>query len=449
MFDMWRDSGREVAVIGLGRSGAAATRLLRAHRVSVYASDSAEGTDLARTAEALRGGGATVELGGHDLGRIAAAVAAVLSPGVPPDALPVVAAREAGVEVRAELDVGLEAVLDVRYVAVTGTNGKTTTTALVAHLMVAAGLDAQAGGNIGTPLTEIAFRDRPPGWLALECSSFQLHDCPRIAPTAGILTNLAPDHLDRYPTLDAYYDDKALFFRNAGSASVWVTNADDPASQSMLEGVPGRRLQFSIRGRAEGWYDRAAGLLRLDADPLLQRKALPLLGDHNVANALAAALAVRSAAGVPIPALAEALASFRPLPHRLEPVREVDGVLWINDSKATNIASTEVALSAVERPFVLLLGGRHKGESYRRLVPRLERCRAVVAYGEAGPIVARDLAGAVEVVRGGEFEDVFAKARALARPGDVVLLSPACSSYDMFKSYEERGARFRMLVEAM
>ncbi|HEX9754613.1 MAG TPA: UDP-N-acetylmuramoyl-L-alanine--D-glutamate ligase [Gemmatimonadales bacterium] len=449
MFDTWRDSRREVAVIGLGRSGAAATRLLRAHRVPVYASDSAEGADLARTAEALRGAGATVDLGGHDLGRIAAGAAVVLSPGVPPEASPVVAAREAGVEVRAELDVGLEALPDVRYVAVTGTNGKTTTTALVAQLMGAAGLDAQAGGNIGTPLTEIALRDRPPGWLALECSSFQLHDCPRIAPAAGILTNLAPDHLDRYPTLDAYYRDKALFFRNAGPGSVWVTNADDPASQDMVEGVPGTRIRFSTGARAEGWYDRAAGLLRLGAEPLLERNALSLLGDHNVANALAAALAVRSAAGAPIPALASGLASFHPLPHRLEPVREVDGVLWINDSKATNIASTEVAVAAVERPFVLLLGGRHKGESYQRLVPRLERCRAVVAFGEAGPIVARDLAGAIEVARGGEFEDVIAKARALARPGDVVLLSPACSSYDMFTNYEERGARFRALVEGM
>ena len=173
------------------------------------------------------------------------------------------------------------------------------------------------------------------------------------------------------------------------------------------------------------------------------------MGDHNVANALAAALAAHEA-GVAPGVIGEGLRSFRALPHRLEPVRDVGGVRWINDSKATNIASTVVAIEAMDRPFVLLLGGRHKGEPYTRLAPLLkERCRLVIAYGEAGPQVERDLKGQVPLERGTTFEDVVARARRAAQPGDAVLLSPACSSYDMFKNYEERGATFRKLVEAM
>ncbi|HET7042761.1 MAG TPA: cyanophycin synthetase, partial [Gemmatimonadales bacterium] len=179
---------------------------------------------------------------------------------------------------------------------------------------------------------------------------------------------------------------------------------------------------------------------------LMPRAELPLLGDHNVANALAAALAATRAGGDPA-LVAAGLRTFRAIPHRVEPVREVDGVLWINDSKSTNITSTEVAIAAVDRPLVLLLGGRHKGEPYTRLAgPLRGRCRAVVAYGEAGPLVVRDLSDHVRVVPAGDFDDVVATARRLASPGDAVLLSPACSSYDMFKNYEERGAAFRAWV---
>jgi UDP-N-acetylmuramoylalanine--D-glutamate ligase len=186
----------------------------------------------------------------------------------------------------------------------------------------------------------------------------------------------------------------------------------------------------------------------LRGESLITRDELHLLGDHNVANALAAALAVHET-GVPARLLGDGLRSFRALPHRLEPVREVDGVLWINDSKATNIAATTVAVLAMQRPFVLLLGGRHKGEPYTSLAPLLrDRCRLVIAYGEAGPLVEQDLRGQVPLERGSTFAEVVTRARRGARRGDAVLLSPACSSYDMFKNYEERGATFRRLVEA-
>ena len=183
--------------------------------------------------------------------------------------------------------------------------------------------------------------------------------------------------------------------------------------------------------------------------PVLPRGELPLLGDHNVANALAAVL-VASRAGCSLQNIAAGLRSFRAIPHRVEPVREVNGVLWINDSKSTNITSTEVAVAALDRNFVLLLGGRHKGEPYTRLVEPLRgRCRAVVAYGEAGPLVVADLSPSLKVVPAGSFEDVLTTASHLAQPGDAVLLSPACSSYDMFRNYEERGERFRAAVEAL
>ncbi len=442
-------SGGEIAVIGLGRSGIAATRLLRRAGAAVYASDAGNSAVLLAHAAELTGIGAAVELGGHDLDRIARAALCVVSPGVPPDAPPIAAARQAGVPIRAEAELGLEAMPGVRYIAVTGTNGKSTTTALIGHLLGRAGHRALAVGNLGTPLSEVAVEPVQPEWLAVELSSFQLHDMKDLRPAVGVLTNLSPDHLDRYATLADYYADKRRLFLRAEPESVWVSNLDDAASRTMLDGVAGRHLHFSVRSSAAGWYDRDGDLLRIGTKALLPRAELALLGDHNVANALAAALAVH-ATGADLGDVAEGLRSFAALPHRLEPVGEVDGVLWINDSKATNLASTEVAVTALTRPFVLLLGGRHKGEPYTRLGPLLRgHCRAVIAFGEARPLIVGDLAASgVPILEAGEFEDVMARARKLARRGDAVLLSPACSSYDMFSNYEERGKRFRDAVRS-
>jgi UDP-N-acetylmuramoylalanine--D-glutamate ligase len=449
MLETWRASGREVAVVGLGRSGVAATLLLRDHAIPVYASDTGTGTRFDEWAAPLRAAGADVELGGHDLERIARAAAVVVAPGVPPEVPPLEAARAAGVPIVAEVDLGFTALTRTRCVGITGTNGKTTTTSLVAHLLTAIGLRAETAGNIGRPLCDVARMSDPPAWLALELSSFQLHDAPHIKPDVAVLTNLAPNHLDRYPSLEAYYGDKALLLANLDEHSVTVSNADDPAVQAMAGGAPGRHLRFSLEHEADGWYDRAGRRLMLGTEPLLDRPELHLLGDHNVANALTAALVASTLGGVP-DRMAAGLQTFRSIPHRVEPVREVDGVLWVNDSKSTNVTSTAVAIAAQDRPFVLLLGGRHKGEPYTRLAPALQgRCRAVVAYGEARPIVVHDLTGAVPIVEATTFDDVIRQARELAQPGDAVLLSPACSSYDMFQNYEQRGEHFRAAVEAM
>lgn len=452
-FTAWQGAGREVAVAGLARSGVAATRLLRERGVAVYASDGGAGEQVQAVAAELRALGdpqLEVQIGAHDLARIARCAALVLSPGIPPTAAVVRAAVDAGVPVLAEAQLGLDALAGVPYVAVTGTNGKTTTTALLEQLMQAAGRHAVAAGNIGVPLSEVARAAMPPEWLAVELSSFQLHDCPDLRPAVGVLTNLAPDHLDRYPDLASYYADKARLFASATGTSCWVTNLDDPDSRRMIAAVPGRHLAFTVAHgvRADAWYDRETGQLMLAGAPLLPRGDVPLLGDHNVANVLAAALALH-ATGIGHAALAEGIRGFRPMAHRLEPVREVDGVLWVNDSKATNVASTRVAVEAMERPFVLLLGGRHKGEPYTSLLaPLAAHGVAVVAYGESAGLIQADLGAGIRVVPAGDFAEVMATARALAPRDGAVLLSPACSSYDMFDHYEHRGATFRQIVEA-
>ena len=441
----------EVAVIGLGASGAASTHLLRRLGAAVYVSDAGEGATLQGRADELRAVGAAVELGRHDLERISRAERVVASPGVPPDAAPLVHARQQGVPIISEVELGLAALPDARVIAVTGTNGKTTVTALIHHLLQTLGRESASVGNIGTPVCEVALRETPPAWLALEISSFQLHDTPSLQPAVGVLTNLSPDHLDRYPSVEAYYADKARLFQHDRPTARWVINADDPASGRMCADLVGQVSTFSIAGRlGDAFLDRAHASLVVRDAPLLPREALPLLGAHNVANALAAALAVM----VADPAhesddarrrLANGLTTFRPPAHRLEVVGEVAGVVWINDSKATNVASTRVALEAMTRPTVLLLGGRHKGEPYSGLLSLIaQHCQRVLVYGEASDIIMADLGGRgapVERVLG-DFAAVMQRAHAVAEPGSAVLLSPACSSYDMFNNYQERGAAF-------
>lgn len=450
--DSWRHG--EVAVLGLARSGDAATRLLRAHHARVYASDSNRSPALETTAAALRAAGAEVQVGAHDAARIARASLVVTSPGIPPDAAPLLAARRSGVPVISELELALTVLRDVRYIAVTGTNGKSTVTAIVGHLLRNLGLETEVAGNIGRPLSEIALHARPPAWLALEVSSYQLHDTPSIAPAVGVLTNLSPDHLERYGGVESYFADKALLFRNATATSRWVVNADDAPALDLARGVPGYLMRFSGEGRlADAFYDRQHATLILLDEPLLRRNDLPLLGDHNVGNALAAALAVAAAdpAHTSINArkrIAAGLRSMMPLAHRLETVVEAGGVLWVNDSKATNVAAARVGISAMTRPTVLLLGGRHAGEPYTALAePIRKRCKVVLAFGEAADLIQRDLSGFAPVQRlAGSLADVVDRARELAVPGDCVLLSPACKSFDMFSDYEDRGRTFARLA---
>jgi UDP-N-acetylmuramoylalanine--D-glutamate ligase len=455
----------EFAVIGLGRSGEAVARLLRRAQVAVYASDKSITSATQEAAGRLGREGAAVDVGTHDLARIARASCVVVSPGVPPSAPPLEAARAAGVPIVSEVEIALRLSPALQYIAVTGTNGKTTTTAMIGALLRALGHDAVDVGNIGTPVSDLPLQEPAPTWAALELSSFQLADTPGVQPNVGVLTTLSPDHLDRYSSVADYYADKKRLFANATSASRWVTTADNADVDAMVQGIPGQWARFSVRRRdVEAWYDRETDQLQVLGAPLMSRQSLALDGDHNVANALAALLAVMLAS----PAhetpqarqqLAAALMAFRPLSHRLEPVGEAHGVRWLNDSKATNVSSALVAIQGMTRPTVLLLGGRHKGEPYTALLPALaQHARAVLAYGEAAPIIAADLEQALHEqapavtfadLRDASFHEVVAQARALARPGDVILLSPACSSFDMFRNYEERGRRFAELAQEM
>jgi UDP-N-acetylmuramoylalanine--D-glutamate ligase len=458
----------EYAVIGLGKSGRAVAELLARAGARVYASDAGSAPAAQQAAIELRALGVEVDVGSHNLERIASAVRVVASPGVPPSAPPLARARAAGVPIVGEIEVALQFLPGTRVIAVTGTNGKTTTTALVGALLRALGRNAIDAGNIGTPLAAVALGAKHPDWIALELSSFQLHDTPSIAPEVGVVTNLSPDHLDRYATVDEYYQDKALIFRNMSARSRWVLNADDPATLTLVRRLPpsaspageasdrwplGTTCRFSLAAPTDAWFDRSAGQLVVLGAPLLARGDLTLFGDHNVANALAASLAVMLAdeshrSAEARTKIAAGLRGFTALKHRLEVAGEFDGVLWINDSKATNVSSTLVAVEGMTRPTVLLLGGRHKGEPYTALAPAIRKsCRAVIAYGESAAIVEHDLGSLVPVERmGSDFKAVIERARAIARPGDAVLLSPACSSYDMFNNYEERGAEFKRLA---
>ena len=443
----------EVAVIGLARSGVSACRLLVRSGAKVYASDAGDSSSLRETTDVLRELQVDVQTGGHDLARIARAGTVVLSPGVPPDAPPATAARQSGVPIISEVELALMACPTLKYIVVTGTNGKTTTTAVMAHLLQALGLRAMAGGNIGNPLTEIVAAERPPEWVALELSSFQLHDTPSVRPRVGVLTNLSPNHLDRYKSVEDYYGDKKLLFRNAVSSSEWVLNGDDLGVLELAKDAAGAKRRFSLARPVDAFYDRSKRVLVSLGQELIARDELALVGDHNVANALAATLAVMVAdpdhrTASAIARLREGLRTVHAMEHRTETVGELDGVLWVNDSKSTNVASTLVALQGMTRRTVLLLGGRHKGEPYTVLADELRRIgRAVVAFGEAGALIEKDLRGVVPLTRlQSSFKDVVSTARRLAQPGDAVLLSPACSSFDMFANYEERGKEFKRLV---
>lgn len=448
--------GARVSVLGLGVSGTAAALLAARRGARVYASDASAGREQSAAANALREKGIDAEAGRHDMNRILESDLVVVSPGISPFSEVRQQISAAGIRTIAEVELAYGA-LRSRVIGITGTNGKTTTTQLAADVLQASGTSAVAGGNIGRPLSWTAIEDDQPDWVVVELSSFQLADLESFRMEIGVLLNLAPDHLDRYRDLQAYYADKQRLFLAGGPDTSWILNDDDQSVLELASAAPGGdRYLFSVEHEVErGAWLGTDGVMRgrlADGaiEDWLPASELPLLGRHNVANALAAALAARLA-GCPAEAVGPGLRQGRGLPHRLEEVGEFEGVLWVNDSKATNVAAATAAVRAFDRPIVLMLGGRHKGEPYSAISSAAgDHLRAIVAFGEAAPKIVGELENAAPdvSVENGMEAAVRAAARH-AQPGDVVLFSPACSSFDMYPNYEVRGETFARTVRTL
>lgn len=431
-------------VVGLARSGVSAARALAFRGEQVTGVDAGHPSDMAD----LESAGVPYFLGEDGSARLDHVRTVVKSPGVPQDAAVVAGARERGIEVIGELELGWRMV-EAPFLAVTGTNGKTTTTELAAHLFREAGRPVEAVGNVGRPLTALAVEPSPGATVVCECSSFQLEDTSEFAPECAVFLNLAPDHLDRYRDLDAYGEAKLNIFRNQEEGDVAVVNAGDP----WLAGhpIPGQASRVSFRppgdrdGPAE--VEVEDGEVTVDGRPLIPADRIGLLGPHNVANAMAA-VAATLAFELPDRAVADGLAGFAGVAHRLEPVGEIEGVLWVNDSKATNVLATSTALAAFPGGVRLILGGTGKGEDYRALAgPVAEACVAVYLIGENADEIEAALGGAApEAIQCGDLTTAVERARRDSVAGETVLLSPASASFDQFRDFEERGERFRSLI---
>jgi UDP-N-acetylmuramoylalanine--D-glutamate ligase len=453
-------AGKKVLVVGLARSGAAAARLARSRGAGVTVTDRRAATELAEAVHQLGATGVAFALGGHDERDFTSADLVVVSPGVPLGLPEIQEARRQGVPVLGEVELGWRFLEPAPLLAVTGTNGKSTTTAL-AGALVQQDRRAFVGGNLGTPLCEHVLSGRPADAVVLELSSFQLEGIERLRPAVAAVLNVTPDHLDRYRDLDDYALAKARIVMNQQPGDFAVANARDPRALAIAGASRGEALTFgfgppaprSVRDAWDGEGPAAEAPLAY-APPggppetyLVRTRALR--GRHNRENSMAAVACARLL-GVPPPAVQAGLDQFPGLPHRLELVAERGGVEWVNDSKATNVDSTQVGLLAFPsgRPsLVLVMGGRGKRAPYAPLRPLFAgRVKALLTIGEDAPAIERDLGGLCPVEGCGDLAGAVRRAARLAGPGEVVLLSPACASYDQFRNYEERGEAFRRLV---
>jgi UDP-N-acetylmuramoylalanine--D-glutamate ligase len=435
--------GRRVTVVGAARSGLAAAELLARRGARVTLSDVR--SDVPE-AEPLRVLDVALELGGHRPESFTGADLLVLSPGVPPDQPLVASARAGGVPVIGEVELASRW-LQGKVIAITGTKGKSTTTALTGRILEAGGFDVTVGGNIGAPLSAQVARSTPDTLHVVETSSFQLEQIDTFHPWIAVMLNVSPDHLDRHPSFEAYAAAKGRIFENQAAGDWAVVNADDPvtlqlAARGAAAVEPFSRRTALPRGTVVdgGWIVRRA----VDAATrLIPLDAVHLLGPHLVDDVMAAAT-VGSIAGVAPAAMTAAVEAFRGLEHALELVAEIDGVRFVNDSKATNVEAALRSIESFEAGLVPILGGRFKGGDLRLLRPAIAgRVRAVVAIGEARPLIRDALADLVPVHEADSLHAAVREGFARARPDGVVLLAPACASFDMFSDYAERGRRFK------
>jgi UDP-N-acetylmuramoylalanine--D-glutamate ligase len=443
--------GQRVLVVGLGRSGVAAARLLLDQGARVVGNDLRSLDALSPEARALKDRGATLELGQHDPQLFRRVDRIVVSPGVPP--LPALEAAESGgVPIVSEISLAASFV-ESTLIGITGTNGKSTVTELVGAMCRASGKPTFVGGNLGVPLSEAVGTDaaKPGSYAVVELSSFQLERVPGLRVHAAALLNVTDDHLDRYPSIDAYAAAKGEIFRHQQPQDVAVVPAGDARCEALARIGRGQLLRFGgldgdARVERDMIVDSVSGLSFSAAE-------LGIAGKHNLDNACAAVLLAR-AVGVSNDAIAGALRAFRGLPHRMQRVRTLDGVDYFDDSKATNVGATVAALEGLsdrQGRVVLIAGGKDKGGSYEPVAAAMKRVgRAVVTIGEAAPLIERALRGASYPIEyTATLEEAVERARVLAQPGDAVLLAPACASFDMFRSYAHRGDVFVRAVNAL
>jgi UDP-N-acetylmuramoylalanine--D-glutamate ligase len=445
--------GKKILVVGLGKSGVASAIFLRGLGAQVTVSDVRSVEALARELPALLDAGVMVEAGGHGLLTFRRQDLIVVSPGVPLDTPELVQARSFGTPVIGELELASR-YLRGRILAITGSNGKTTTTALCGEIFRASGLPTQVGGNIGTPVVSQVAASQDDGWNVLEVSSFQLETTVDFRPAIAVMLNITPDHLDRHGTMENYIAAKERIFANQRADDFLVLNAEDLETQRAAIRAHSQVFWFSNRRPVRQgafvyqdaivWRANEAATL----EPVLPLSEIVLKGAHNVENILAAVCAARLA-GISPEIIRKAVGAFRSVEHRLEFVARIGGVAFYNDSKATNVDATIKAIASFPAGVHLILGGKDKDSDYTLLRPLLqERVSAVYTIGAAAEKIEHQIAGAVPVVRCQTLEVAVEQAAAHAKPGDTVLLAPACSSFDQFENYAHRGNCFKQFVLA-
>ena len=441
---------KRALVVGLGRSGVASAFFLQDHGAKVTVSDSKSEAQLQNEIAALLDRGISIETGHHGERTFRDQDLIVVSPGVPSDQPQLQHARALGIPVIGEVELAFR-FLQGRVIAITGSNGKTTTTTLVGEILAKSGRNTLVGGNIGTPVISLVGKSTPESLVVLEISSFQLETIQQFRPWIAAILNITPDHLDRHHTFQAYVDAKARIFENQQSTDFAVMNADDPTCASSSV----RKVNSSLY-----WFSRKQDLVKgtclkgeqivfrgeADETPVMSRSDIHLKGAHNLENVLAA-VTIGMLAGCRPEQIRKAVSEFRAVEHRLELVATVNGIAFYNDSKATNVDATMKALESFPGNIHLILGGKDKGSDYSILNPLLrERTRRAYLIGAAAEKIGAQIQGATPLVRSGTLDRAVQQAFAAATPGDVVLLAPACASFDQFENYEHRGRAFKELV---
>jgi len=449
-------NGKRTLVVGLGKSGVASALFMKAKGARVTVSDTKSGDELRNEIPVLLDHGITVETGGHGDRTFRGQDRIVVSPGVPVDAPPLVQARSLGETVIGEIELAAQ-FLPGPIVAITGSNGKTTTTTLAGEIMAAAGFSALVGGNIGTPAISLAERAQLETVIVLEVSSFQLETIQTFRPKVAVVLNVTPDHLDRHRTFEIYVDAKSRIFENQTGSDFAVLNADDPTCVAMAKRTRAQVYWFSRQKQVEpGAWVRDGNIVFRDSKgqgEILQVSDISLKGAHNLENVLAAVCAGVLMGCAP-EKIHQAVQNFKAVEHRLEFVASVNGVDYYNDSKATNVDATIKALESFPSNIHLILGGKDKGSDYTVLNDLLrKRVKRVYTIGAAAAKIESQIAssknGGPELVHAETLENAIRQANAVARPGDVVLLAPACASFDQFKSYEHRGKVFKETVRGL